>query len=550
MLALGLRLVNLGKVPLSDLEAGWALQAWDLSYGISSQPAYVALTRGIFFFLGSSNTLARLWPVLTGSILVLIPVAFRSTLGRSAALILAFGLAMDPGLVAISRLAGGSMMAISFTAIAFAAFYRQEPAWGGIFSALAILSGSSIWIALTGMIIFGVLLKLWKPFQAAELKLVSLRTSIDQETLTTGLMFGLGTFLVIGTLLFSSPLGLSAWAQDAVLYFQGWGNPSGISANRVVMGLIMYAPLALVFCFVMVVEHGKFHRPLVRVLCLWAISMLAVVLLYPGRQVTDAAWVLIPIWTLAALGLARYWKHDWGDMVVWGQAATQFVVLVLVWLILAGSYHLISEAEMLRGVLLLGLLGFGVLTFIFVGLGWSWLSARQGLALGLGSALVVYVLATVFNLLQVNPVNSAELWLPQRSTGQADLLLETLKDLSLRETGQANELNGVALVDSPALRWALRDFTDIIFTPTAEIVETTSPSVILALPLDSGKLLPTAYRGQDFVWQVSTETTGALPASLDRWLINRDAPIVMEKIVLWVREDLFLDKPPLVTHDY
>ena len=195
---------------------------------------------------------------------------------------------------------------------------------------------------------------------------------------------------------------------------------------------------------------------------------------------------------------------------------------------MAGSFHLVTEAEILRSALLMGLLAFGALTFIFIGLGWSWLTARRGLALGFGGALFVYGLAVVFGVLQVNPVNPAELWLPPRSTGQADLLLETLQDLSLRATGQTNNLIGVALVDSPALRWALRDFPDIIFTPS---LDTTTPPVILALPSDSGKLLTMVYRGQDFVWQINTEQTSMSPTSWQRWLIFREAPSVVEKTI-------------------
>jgi len=531
-------------MPLSDLEAGWALQAWDLSQGASSQPAYFALTRGIFFFLGSSNALARLWPALTGSVLVLIPSAFRSVLGRKAALILTVGLALDPGLVAISRLAGSPMMAISFTALALTMFFRRYPAWGGVFSALALLSGTSIWIVISGILIFGVLLKVWGRNQIGDSKTILPLESYHQETLSTGLKFGFITYLLVSTLVFASSIGLDAWGQDAATYFRGWVIPSGISASRIIMGLVMYMPLALVFSFVIGVEHEKHQRPMVVVLFLWAFAVLVAVLVYPGREVADAAWVLLPIWILAALGLARYCDRGWQQPVVWGQAVAQLVVLLLIWLILAGSFHLIAEAEMLRGTLLLGLSVFGSLTFIFVGLGWSWLAARHGLALGLGSALAVYGIAAVFGLSQASPANPAELWLPQTSISQTDLLLETLEDLSLRETGQTNSLDGIALIDSPALRWILRDYKNIIFMPSLETGGTTIQTVILALPTDGGTLSTTGYRGQDFVWQIRTKTTGALPSHWERWVIFRESPIEMDAIVLWVLEDLFSQETP------
>ena len=62
ILALGVRLLNLGAFPLTDLEAGWALQALDLSHGALSLPgphaAYINLTGLLFSVLAA----AKLWP--------------------------------------------------------------------------------------------------------------------------------------------------------------------------------------------------------------------------------------------------------------------------------------------------------------------------------------------------------------------------------------------------------------------------------------------------------------------------------------------------------
>ncbi len=548
-LALSLRFLNLGVTPLSEDEAALALKAWDLSYGISSHPAYIALTRSTFFLLGSSNALARFWPALAGSIIVLIPAAYRSILGRSTALILAFCLALDPGLVSISRLVGSSIMAISFAALAGTSFYNRKPVWGGIFSGLAMLSGPSIWVALLGAIIYGLLLKIRRLSFLGISNSGFLHARTDQKNLKISLKYFLGTILVVATLWFSYPLGLSQWAQNIVIFLRSWVSKSGISPNQVILGLILYEPFAIVFCIIAVVEDNQLQRRLVRVLSILAVTLLAIVLLIPGREVTDAAWVLMPVWVLAAVGLSYYWRSGWHKIVVLGQAITQFVVLVLGWLIIAGSIHLVSQDEMLRSVLLIGLLGFSVLTFIFIGLGWSWLSARQGLVLGIGSVLLLYGLATVFNLSQIIPANPTEFWLPQRRTGQADLLIETLNDISLRETGIVNGINGIMIVDSPALRWALRDFNDIIFSHKAEIIESTNPAIILASSLDDGKLLSVPYRGQDFIWQLNAKTTKSIPTSWDLWLKTREAQLVKESIILWVRDDIFFENPQFTPID-
>src|SRR5262245_3158439 len=119
LLALTVRVVKLGASPLTDLEAKWALQALGVTQGtqpvLGSEPAYVLLTSILFFLYGNgTNFLARLIPALTGTALVFVPLLFRSRLKPRPSLMLAFFLALDPGLVALSRQAGSPILALTF----------------------------------------------------------------------------------------------------------------------------------------------------------------------------------------------------------------------------------------------------------------------------------------------------------------------------------------------------------------------------------------------------------------------------------------------------
>ena len=113
LLALAVRLIRLGTWTLTDIEAQWALQALGVAQGahpaLGSQPAYVLLTTIVFFFYGGgTNFWARFVPALAGSCLVFVPFLFRERLKPRPSLILAFFLAFDPGLVALSRQAGSA----------------------------------------------------------------------------------------------------------------------------------------------------------------------------------------------------------------------------------------------------------------------------------------------------------------------------------------------------------------------------------------------------------------------------------------------------------
>jgi hypothetical protein len=71
------------------------------------------------------------------------------------------------------------------------------------------------------------------------------------------------------------------------------------------------------------------------------------------------------------------------------------------------------------------------------------------------------------------------------------------------------------------------------------------PAVIIA-PDDGSDLSQTmAYRGQDFLWSISPNWIGALPPGqhLWEWVTTRQAPVLEENLVLWVRSDLFPEQP-------
>ncbi|TLN00403.1 hypothetical protein FDZ74_16645, partial [bacterium] len=154
-LALLLRLLKLGAAPLTDWEASNALPVfqWVKSGAVpaGSQAAYTLFSGLTFFLTGASTDAARLIPALTGSLLVLAPLAFRRQLGRWPALIAAFGLALDPLLVANSRQADGSIWAIAFTLFALGFLLNRRSVLAGICFGLALLGGPSLWLGWLGL---------------------------------------------------------------------------------------------------------------------------------------------------------------------------------------------------------------------------------------------------------------------------------------------------------------------------------------------------------------------------------------------------------------
>lgn len=560
-LALGIRLFSLGAAPLNDAEASWALQAFDMSRGaqiqVGAQAAYVLLTGLSFTIFSATNFLARLLPALAGSLLVLLPSILRPMLAdttrlRWSGLILAFGLALDPGLVALSRTAGSLMPALAFSLLALALYARCRMIWAGIAAGLALLSGPAL---LHGILIlalgWGIHRLVAKRAQrtiqedAPEHNPSWEMPPLERSGLHSGLFALVGTLLVAGLLFLRAPQGLGALAATLPTYLISWVSPGGIPALRLPVALLVYQPLVVMLALLAI---GRIWRSspaeeqverLVAGLSLWVLVGLSVTMLYPARQVGDLGWVLIPLWGLAALELPHYLPGNERRsvyLVAGGLAALLCILAGVVWvnLLNISSYKttLLLFWLMSGGVTILGLI-----STIMVAAGWSTVSARLGLVWSLCLVLGLSMLSGMWKVTILHPQAARELWSTSPATGQADQLLESLVELSQTTTGHDTEMEIVLLEDSPSLRWALRQFPHL--TVADGLAASDAPAIVITNKNQQSPTLAQRYRGQDLVWRVYPAWQSVLPSNLAAWLAFRQAPVATEQIILWARADLF-----------
>ena len=543
--ALFLRLYHLGAAPLSDFEARIALQARDLLGDappfIGAQPLAVTGTAALFFLFGDTNFTARLLSALGGSLLVFLPYLWRRTLGKRTALLLAAGLAFAPALVSLSRLGGGPMLALALGAALLTAWNRSAMLSAGVLFGLFLLSGP--W-ALTGVLGFGLALGAarwgglplgWLPFprgaQAASKEARSWR----------GFSWGAGgAFLLGATLFLRFPQGIGAFGEMLSAWGAAFFQPTGVSFLRVLSAWTFYHLLALVMGLAGVFLAWRENLAWGRFALLWTLTALLVALLLPGRTVFDAAWALLPLYLLAALGLSRALSLPVRDKVSAGLFALLLVVLTtLIWLTLAempaGEPSLAetwSRWALVAGALLIALVG-GVLA-----LGWERNAALWGGAAGTTLALGLVMLSQAWGMAVARPNNPAELWYPSPAPVRTDLLLDTLGDAAEWHAGRRDALSIRLDVESPALQWALRRF-DLVLPAEADVLAETVPLAVIApegAPAPAGDVL---YRGQDFLWSRDVGWEGALPPAAVRWFVFREAPLQNERLVVWLRGDLF-----------
>ncbi|MBI3158762.1 MAG: hypothetical protein HYZ26_04065 [Chloroflexi bacterium] len=535
-LALALRLGALDAIPLAENEAHWALQAHRLADGQAAefgpQPLYVILTGFLFRWLGSGDQLARLLPALAGAALVAAPFLWRERLGRIPALALAFGLALDPGLVAVSRQAGGPMPALAFLTLGFSAWLLNAPAVAGVLLALGLLSGPALW--------HGLVVLLLAALADAALRRQPLRLPVGD--LRRAALFGGGTLLLAGTLFLQVPAGLGAFGASLPAYFLGWVTPSGVPAGRLFFALAAYQPFALLFGVIGLARAVRQPAAHSRFLGWWLLAALALALLSPARQAADLVWALVPLWGLAAGALAPALRPgpEEDRQVVWLEAALLLVFFTYIWFSLASLGFISPEnlEEIRRGLSLsIVVLALAVISTLLVGIGWSFAEAGRGALWGVSLFLLFFTISGLFSAAFRRETTAAELWWSGPAPGLADLAAATVGDLSEFRLGERTSLDVTVQTGSDAVAWELRDMPNLVFASQVSAAE--SRPALVTDPAAIDLLTALGYRGQSFAvgWQPAWE--GALPPNLISWLLFRQAPAVSTTVLVWGRADLF-----------
>ncbi len=532
-----LRLVELGLPALTEGEARLALQSLDILHRQpafqSPEPGYILLTSLMFFIFNASDFTARLWPAITGTLLITAAWLVRDFIGRKPALILAFLIALDPVLVAASRTASGQSGAIACLLLGFILLLRGFAGWSGAFVGLSLLGGPTVW---PGAISIGMVCWLFRG-RSSEFGLEDLKVDWRKFAFVGVVVFGLA-----GTLFFMVPVGLSAAAGSLVAYVKGWITPGTVSISRLLAVILAYQIPVVLFALVGLVWGVRAKNPIDQALSVWWGIALVLTLVYPSRSVQDAVLTAFPMLALSARQAARLGNPQPEDRLpVFGQAAlTVVLILYLVYTLLftqvsAGS-PVPTETLLKLGMALL-------LLFAITGMvawGWSLRIATTGLQWGATFLLIIFAISAVFHATGLSRNPEAELVNPSPYVASADLLA-----LSLNETIQWRPIPIIAPnitvigVNSSALRWSLRDYPQTFFTnqPVADLM----PDIVISEESFTPELAA-EYRGQSITWTKTPAWSLLAPGEWLRWLMYREVPVEgmeHQQILYWVKADEF-----------
>jgi hypothetical protein len=546
LLALAVRFVALDAMPLNDTEATSALQALQLSQGLKPvlgpHPAYILLTTPLFFLYGGgTDVLARAIPALAGSVLVFAPLLFANRIKPRPTLVLAFFIALDPGLTAISRQVGSPILAVTFLVFALGYLNQKKLPVAGMFAGLALLGGPAIWPGILGIAIT------WGIYQVVRSRLDSKERSrpqvgkvvhMDYKDALTPLAI---TFVGVGSLFFIVPNGLSAALGSISSYLVGWVTASSINMAWMLISLLAYQPLAVFLSAFTMVRGWRNASLRVIPLSVWLFVSLLIALFYPARQVTDLAWALLPLWTLSALGIVRFMDIQLEERKeALGAILLAAFLWIFAWLNFSGLVWMAPEQAgySLRLWMVIGSLILLVVSLLLIAFGWSIRVAQFGAIWGLGLGLGILGLAGTLGSTGMHGLSRPELWWPQGVPQQAQLLETTVDDLSEWGMGYDNAIQVILYrLYSPSLEWTLREHDPVV----ADVLDIASAPELVVTDFAGDPDLAASYRGQDFAWKQVTSWEIAQPRDWLRWLAYREMIQTNETIILWAREDLFLD---------
>lgn len=318
LLAVGLRLAFAGRAPLSVAESANALAALDLTSGrpaAGSAPLADVLSAFVFFVAGPSDLAARFPAALAGTATVALMPLFRPLLGRLAALVAAFLLAISPFALAISLRADADAVAILAAVVVILGLLRFRADGHVGWAVTAIIAFGLLLTAGPRAVTFvlaGIVAVLLARLFTAPTPLTALaRAWRASEARWTGPLRWAGVtalvaFVVVSSRMFMEPSGLAlpalnAWVRELA---------SGGSIALPLVGLLSYDPLATfagaagVVWLLVGVPRERRDWQLVAFLVVWTAVALAVALVGGQRAVGPLAAVAIPLTLLAATAIA------------------------------------------------------------------------------------------------------------------------------------------------------------------------------------------------------------------------------------------------------
>ena len=572
LLALVLRVAQLDVIPFSNAEAHEALAAWHVAWPdapgsapLSSSPLMFALNTLVMASFGSAGAAPRIMTALAGVALVLLPLLWRREMGRTGALVAGVLLTISPTALVSARTMSPTVWAVllAVTGLWFARrFVRSRRAHDALLASVLIVS-----VALladpTGMILLAVLLVGWvvavllSGDDVPEVQpMPRLRAALAEWPWWSALIASVIAVVLVGTLFFMHPRGLTQIGELLARGVDGlFRRPQGYPISFPLLSVLLYEPPLWLFGAIGAYFALNGDRLWGRFLTGWLFGALVAGVLYQGGEPQHGLWLVIPLAGLAGDVVTRllrpvedaYWVVPAWAVPLMGIGTVALLGIVAINLLQIARSLMLSNAlttvqveprPVVIGIMTLPLL----LIFFFLGGSlWGSRAAWRGVGLGALLFLGVYSLSNAWGAAVTRADDARELWRVNPVSRDTALLRQTVIEASLRATGAPDRLTLTALLpDDGALAWLLRDYADLEYVPALER-GINAPVVIAPVGMELTEA-GARYVGQDFTVTHTWSLSDLRLVDLPMWIFYRETqarPMVGERVVVWVREDLY-----------
>lgn len=537
-----MRFVDLGKLPLSPAEAAEAWSVWQFwqpgGIGTAASPAYFSLTSLLLPLLGDSDAIMRLVPALAGLIVGLLPWLLRRQLGVIGALTTSLLLAVSPIQAIISRTAGGDAIALIALLLIVIGWLRYEDApeqrWFMIiFAGLAVgLTSSPLFYS--GLVTLALTrLVLWR----------FLFTYVDPEVKRKTAVSTLTIFFALSTLVLWHLPGVGA----AVMLPATWIMQFGLDPAQMfepVLAFIRYEPFLTLLGVTAVFWAIRSGSSLAKQLTTWTGLIFILGLLQPG-QMSNAALLTLPAALLVGLMADRLLQTRL-SRIGWAWAGGALLLGSLIFVNLARFSRVVTNAPQEFSSIWVILLAIttGLVTIYFLST-WEGTAVLQGAFLALLAIFAFYQWGTGWWLSHDAANDPRERWVTLATDNDISLLVSTVQDISRQAANADYELDIFSSVDSPVLRWYLRDFNQAQF---GNSLPANAQNQAVISPDDAELALGSDYAGADFGVLRSGLQPREFPSptpgvDILRWWLFHESSLAAheERVILWWRTDLTID---------
>ncbi len=550
LLAGAMRFVQLAAIPLRQDEAEAALATWSYWHGADaagvplSSPAYFTVQTPLIGLFGgaddamSSDALARLIPALAGVLVVILLWSAREALGLVGSLGAAFLLAVSPMTALISRQAGGDALALLALVALFIGALRFRLEGGRRWPVLAAVA-LGFGLATSPLFYTGLLALVagWLAHRRG-----APAAGHDGEGLNWRCfaLISAAVFLGTATCLLLRPAGLGGAAAQLGHWLAAFALPANLRGFFAPVALLARYELAAVTLGAGALVWGLWRGyPLPRFLAHWTVAALVLLLAQPG-QTANVILVALP----AALLAGQWLQHAFQEP---PREATWSLFVFLLGAGIAIYFSGVRFVRMAGGqqdalglALILALVVAVAIVTVNLVRGWDARAAFQG------TLLALFVLLGAFSWssgwwLTHHAANDPRAGLGPATDDDVRLLVEMLHEISYQTGAERYGLPLLSAVDTPVLRWYLRQFSAVQFGETVPPGTTTtalitrldgpSPPVDDYTGLDLGLLNVGVERGE--------RTPVSPPIETLRWWLFRESrdTIVQERVILWLRQD-------------